>query len=62
MIRSRIRIDVRILNDALKRFVKLKSADYSTLMDYAKKLKVETVLKKYLKALSRAEVYLLSDV
>lgn len=51
LIRSRSRIDVQILNDALKRFVKLKSADYSILMDQAKKLKVDTVLKNYLEAL-----------
>ncbi len=55
LIRSRTRIDVQILNDVLKRFVKLKSEDYSTLMYYAKKLKVETVLKNYLEALPRAE-------
>lgn len=51
LIRSRSRIDVQILNDALKRFVKLKSADYSILMDHAKKLKVDNVLKNYMEAL-----------
>lgn len=51
LIRSRSRIDVQILNDALKRFVKLKSADHSTLLEYARKLKVETVLKSYLEVL-----------
>ena len=51
LIRSRSRIDVQILNDALKRFVKLKSADYSVLMDHAKKLKVDNVLKNYMEAL-----------
>lgn len=51
LIRSRSRIDVQILNDALKRFVKLKSADHSILMDYARKLKIETVLKSYLEVL-----------
>ena len=51
LIRSRNRIDVQILNDAVKRFVKIKSADYSILMDHAKKLRVETVLKNYLEAL-----------
>lgn len=51
LIRSRSRIDVQILNDALKRFVKLKSADHSILMDYAWKLKIETVLKSYLEVL-----------
>ena len=51
LIRSRSRVDIQILNDALKRFVKLKSTDYSILMDHAKKLRVETPLKNYLEAL-----------
>ena len=51
LIRSRSRIDVQILNDALKRFVKLKSADLSILMDYAKKLKIDAVLRNYLEVL-----------
>lgn len=51
VIRSRRRIDVQILNDALKRFVKLKSVDHSILLDYAKKLKIEAVLKNYLELL-----------
>ena len=51
LIRSRSRIDVQILNEALKRFVKLKSADHSILLDYARKLKVETILRNYLEVL-----------
>lgn len=51
LIRSRNRIDVQILNEALKRFVKLKSTDLSMLMDYAKKLKIDAVLKNYLEVL-----------
>ena len=51
LIRSRNRIEVQILNEALKRFVKLKSADLSILMDYAKKLKIDAVLKNYLEVL-----------
>ncbi len=51
LIRSRSRIDIQILNDALKRFVKLKSADHSILLEYARKLKVEAVLKSYLEVL-----------
>lgn len=51
LIRSRNRIDVQILNEALKRFVKLKSVDYSLLMDYAKKLKIGAIPKKYLEVL-----------
>jgi predicted transcriptional regulator of viral defense system len=51
LIRSRNRIDVQILNEALKRFVKLKSADLLILMDYAKKFKIDAVLKNYLEVL-----------
>ena len=48
LIRSRNRIDVQILNEALKRFVKLKSIDYSKLMAYAKEMRIDSILKKYL--------------
>ena len=51
LIRSRNRIDGQIFNEALKRFVKLNSTDFSLLMDYAKKLKIDTVLKHYLEVL-----------
>ncbi len=51
ILRSRSRVDVQILNDAMKRFVKLKSVDYSLLINYAKKLRVEIVLKNYLEVL-----------
>jgi len=51
IIRSRNRIGGQILNQALKQFVKLKSVDYSLLMDYAKKLKIETILTDYLEVL-----------
>lgn len=51
LLRSRRRVDVQILNEVLKRFVKLKSADYSLLMDYAKKFKIETILKNYMEVL-----------
>lgn len=51
IVRSRSRVDIQILNEALKRFVKLKRSDYSLLMDYAKELKIETILKNYLEVL-----------
>lgn len=51
LIRSRNRIDAQILNQALHQFVKLKSVDYFVLMDFAKKFKIETVLKHYLEVL-----------
>ena len=51
IVRSRSRVDIQILNEALKRFVKLKRADYSLLMDYAKEFKIEAILKNYLEVL-----------
>ena len=51
LLRSRNRIDIQITNEALRRFVKLKSVDYSILYDYAKKLKIENILNKYLEVL-----------
>ena len=51
IIKSRNRIDGQILNQALKDFVKLKSVDYSLLVNYAKKLKIERVLSNYLEVL-----------
>lgn len=51
LIRSRNRVDVQILNQTLNRFVKLKTADFSKLMDLAKKFRIEAVLKHYLEVL-----------
>jgi predicted transcriptional regulator of viral defense system len=51
ILKNRDRIDIQILNDALKRFVKLKTADYSLLMQYAKQLNVEASVKHYLEIL-----------
>lgn len=48
IIKKRSRIDIQILNEALRRYVKIKSSDYSLLMNYAKKLNIETILKNYL--------------
>ena len=51
IIRSRNRVDIQIINDALKRFVQLKSIDYSLLMDYAREFKIEALLINYLEVL-----------
>ena len=51
IIKSRSRVDIQILNEALKRFIGIKSSDYLLLMDYAKKLNIETVIKNYLEVL-----------
>lgn len=51
IVKSRSRVDIQILNEALRRYVKLNSSDYSLLMDYAKKLTIESVIKNYLELL-----------
>lgn len=51
MMRSRSRIDIQIFNDALKRFVRLKSVDYMLLMEYAKVFRVERGLRDYLEVM-----------
>lgn len=51
IVRSRNKIDTQIVNEALKRYVKKKSADYTLLMEYAKKFKVEKLLKNYMEVL-----------
>jgi predicted transcriptional regulator of viral defense system len=51
IIKSKSRVDIQILNEALRRYVKIKSSDYSLLIDYAKKLNIETVLKNYLEVI-----------
>jgi predicted transcriptional regulator of viral defense system len=51
IIRSRNRVDIQIMNEAMKRFVKVKSVDYTLLMEYAKRLKVDKALTNYLEVL-----------
>lgn len=51
IVKSRSRVDIQILNEALRRYAKIKSTDYSLLMDYAKKLNIERVLKNYLQVI-----------
>ena len=51
IIRSRKKIDIQIVTEALKRFVQLKSVDYSLLSEYSKTFKVENILKSYLEVL-----------
>lgn len=51
IVRSRNKIDIQILNDALKRYVKLKSADFNLLGEYAKKFHVDKIIKKYMEVL-----------
>lgn len=51
ILRSRNRIDVHVLNDALKRYVNLNKGDYSKLMNYAEKFNIDSVVKRYLEML-----------
>ena len=51
IIRSKNRMDIQVFNEALRRFVKSNSVDYSVLMEYAKKLKVDVALKLYMEVL-----------
>jgi len=51
ILRSKNRIDIQILSEAMKRLVKIKSVDYSLIMEYAKKFRVEKAVKNYLEVL-----------
>lgn len=51
ILRSRERIDIQIINEALKRYAKLKSADFGRLSEYAKEFRVDKMLKKYMAVL-----------
>ena len=51
MIRNRSQIEIQVFQDALKQYVKRKNKNLHLLMDYAKKLRVNNVLSKYLEVL-----------
>lgn len=51
IVRSRNKIDIQILNEALKRYIKLKSADFTLLGEYAKKFHVDKIIKEYMEVL-----------
>ncbi|QCH27781.1 type IV toxin-antitoxin system AbiEi family antitoxin domain-containing protein [Clostridium sp. LBM24168] len=51
IVRSRNRVDIQILNEALKRYIKLKSADFTLLGEYAKKIHIDKIMKKYMEVL-----------
>ena len=51
MIRSRSRVDKQILNDGLKRYVTDATKDLNKLMNYAKKMGIENVLRNYMEIL-----------
>lgn len=51
IVRSRNKIDIQIVNEALKRYVKLKSADFNLLSEYAKEFKVDKLIKQYMEVL-----------
>lgn len=51
IVRSRNKIDIQILNEALKRYIKLKSADFTLLGEYAKKFHADKIIKEYMEVL-----------
>lgn len=51
IIRSRSRIDQQILKDGLKRYVKDTSKNLNNLLEYAKKMGIENVLRNYMEIL-----------
>lgn len=50
-VRSRNKIDIQIFNDTLKRYIKLKSADFNLLSEYAKEFHIDKIIKKYMEVL-----------
>ena len=50
-VRSRNRIDKEILSNALQRYVQLPNSDITLLLDYARKLRVESIIRMYLEVL-----------
>lgn len=51
ILRSKNRIDIQILTDALKRVVKIKFLDYILISEYARKFNVEKALNNYMEVL-----------
>src|SRR6056297_3768726 len=51
IVRSRNRIDIQIFNEALKRYAKMSSTDFTLLNQYAKKLNVSNIIKNYMEVL-----------
>ena len=51
VLRSRNRMDIQIVTDALKRAVKKNSLDYVLLSEYARRLDVENILHTYMEVL-----------
>jgi len=51
IVRSRSKIDIQIFNDALKRYVKLKTADFNKLYIYAQAFGIDRVLRHYMEVL-----------
>ena len=51
IVRSRSRIDQQILKDGLKRYAKDKSKNLNNLLEYAKKMGIDNVLRNYMEIL-----------
>ena len=50
-VRSRNRMDKEILSNALQRYAQLPNSDITLLLDYARKLRVESIIRMYLEVL-----------
>lgn len=51
MIRSRNKMDVQIVNESMKRYVKLKTANFRLLGEYSKLMNVENIVQNYMEVL-----------
>ncbi|WP_373897828.1 type IV toxin-antitoxin system AbiEi family antitoxin domain-containing protein [Haloimpatiens sp. FM7315] len=51
ILRSRERIDIQIVTQALKDYVRLKTTDFNKLSEYAKVFRVNEILRKYMEVL-----------
>lgn len=51
ILRSRERIDIQIITQALKDYVRLKTTDFNKLSEYAKVFRVNEILRKYMEVL-----------
>lgn len=51
IIKSRNKLDPQILNTAMQEYVRRKDNDYNLLVQYAKKFRIENILKKYMEVL-----------
>lgn len=51
ILRSRNRMDIEIINKAMKKYVRKKESNYKLLYDYSKKLNIEGIVRNYMELL-----------